>query len=596
MLEALQFSHAGKVDCIYIDPPYNTGARDWKYGNDYVDSDDAYRHSKWLAFMERRLRLAKALLRPDNSVLICAIDEKEYLRLGLLLDQVFPACDQQMVTVITNRAGSPRAGRFSRAEEYLFYVFLGEAVAERVVGGMLAEQDPGASAMPTVWFSAVRVGTGSALREARPRLFYPVYLDVASGVLHSVGEPLPKEATFEDHKSPPGTVSVWPLSTEGRQQSWRFSHDRMREYFAAGTARLGRRDPVTALRPVTYLRPGSLKDIESGVLRVTGRTDEGALVLELAVGRAKSSAAPTVWNLTRHYARDYGSKLNAAFIPGRAFPYPKSLYAVEDALRFLLASKPESIVLDFFAGSGTTTHAVARLNRQDGGRRQSIVVTNNEVSADEASALTKSGNRPGDPEWEALGIFEHVARPRITAAVTGMTPDGEPVKGDYKFVDEFPMAEGFEENVEFFELTYQDPARVELDLAFNAIAPLLWLRAGASGSVVDESLDSAGRRRPYAWTDRYAVLFNVDRWQSFVSKLPPTVTTVFVVTDSPTQFAHVAACRLRCSTWCGSTRTTCRRSRSTSGPGPDALRPVRLPARGGRRGAEAPRARADGLG
>jgi len=103
------------------------------------------------------------------------------------------------------------------------------------------------------------------------------------------------------------------------------------------------------------------------------------------------------------------------------------------------------------------------------------------------------------------------------------------------------MAEGFEENVEFFELTYQDPAQVELDLAFSAIAPLLWLRAGASGTVLDESLDGAARRRPYAWTDRYAVLFNVDRWQSFVSKLPATVTAVFVVTDSPTQFAHVAS-------------------------------------------------------
>ena len=84
-LEALQFTHAGRVDCIYIDPPYNSGARDWKYDNDYVDAEDAYRHSKWLAFMERRLKLAKQLLNPDDSVLIVTIDEKEYLRLGLLV-------------------------------------------------------------------------------------------------------------------------------------------------------------------------------------------------------------------------------------------------------------------------------------------------------------------------------------------------------------------------------------------------------------------------------------------------------------------------------------------------------------------------------
>ena len=89
-LEMLRFTHAGKIDCIYIDPPYNTGARDWKYNNDYVDGDDAYRHSKWLAFMERRLQLAKELLNPDDSVLIVTIDEKEVHRLGLLLEQTLP--------------------------------------------------------------------------------------------------------------------------------------------------------------------------------------------------------------------------------------------------------------------------------------------------------------------------------------------------------------------------------------------------------------------------------------------------------------------------------------------------------------------------
>ena len=90
-LQTLLFTHRGKVDCIYIDPPYNTGAKDWKYNNDYVEEDDLYRHSKWLAFMERRLMLAKELLNPANSVLIVTIDEKEYLRLGLLLEQTFPA-------------------------------------------------------------------------------------------------------------------------------------------------------------------------------------------------------------------------------------------------------------------------------------------------------------------------------------------------------------------------------------------------------------------------------------------------------------------------------------------------------------------------
>jgi adenine-specific DNA-methyltransferase len=97
-LEALRFTHAGRVDCIYIDPPYNSGARDWKYNNDYVDDSDAYRHSKWLAFIERRLKLASELLNPYQSVLIVTIDEKEYLRLGMLLEQTFPQARITMVT------------------------------------------------------------------------------------------------------------------------------------------------------------------------------------------------------------------------------------------------------------------------------------------------------------------------------------------------------------------------------------------------------------------------------------------------------------------------------------------------------------------
>jgi adenine-specific DNA-methyltransferase len=540
VLEALQFTHAGKVDCIYIDPPYNTGARDWKYDNNYVDDSDAYRHSKWLAFMERRLLLAKNLLNPTDSVLIAAIDEKEYLRLGLLLQQTFAGCDVQMVTVITNRAGSPRAGRFARVEEYLFVVFVGSASVNQWTSTMLSDV-PKTAVMPNVWFSAIRVGTGSALREARPALFYPVLLVAETGAFHSVGEPLPLGSSRADYAVPPGTIAMWPVSTEGREQTWRFSNIRMREYFDAGTARLGRPDSNTGIRPVTYLRPGTLENIAKGVFEVTGRTDEGALVLGLAAGAAKPVAPASVWNVSSHYARDHGSKLNEKLIPGHSFPYPKALYAVEDTLRFTMASKPNSIVLDFFAGSGTTTHAVARLNRQDEGARQSIVVTNNEVSASEADALRDAGFRPGDTEWEKLGIFEQITRPRINAAITGLTPDGDPVKGDYKFTDEFSMADGFEENVEFVELTYQDPDDIELDLAFEAIAPLLWMRAGGKGDVIDQCLDSAGRRKPYAWTEQYGVLFNADRWRRFVKKLPATATTAFVVTDSPATFAGIAA-------------------------------------------------------
>jgi adenine-specific DNA-methyltransferase len=488
---------------------------------------------------QRRLLIARNLLKPDDSALVVAIDEKEYLRLGLLLAQTFPEADIQMVTAVTNRAGSPRSGRFSRVEEYLFFVFFGSSTVVRSGTTMLVDQ-PSSPRMPNVWFSAIRVGTGSALREARPGLFYPVHLDAKSGRLHSVGEPLARDFDRVVHTPPEGTVVMWPLASDGREQTWRFSNTRMREYFENGWARLGRRDASSGSRPVTYLRPETRKNIEDGIFTVAGRTEEGAVILELAEGASKLTAPAAVWNVSSHYARDYGSRLNVALIPNRAFPYPKSLYAVEDALRFVIGEKPSALVLDFFAGSGTTAHAIVRLNRQDGGRRQAIVVTNNEVSVDEAKSLAERGHHDGDPEWEALGIFEHITRPRVTAAVTGLTPDGTPIKGDYKFIDEFPMAEGFEENVEFMKLTYLDPVDVELDRAFTAVAPMLWLRAGGQGSMVSARIDASGELLPFAVAERYGVLFDPDRWRDFVAALPEDARTVFVVTDSAAVFAGVA--------------------------------------------------------
>ncbi|MCC4267014.1 site-specific DNA-methyltransferase [Microbacterium schleiferi] len=537
-LQTLLYTHEGKVDAIYIDPPYNTGARDWKYNNDYVDGEDIYRHSKWLAFMERRLKLAKRLLNPLDSVLIVTIDEKEYLRLGLLLSQVFPEADIQMVSDVINRAGSPRAGRFSRVDEYIYYVFIGEAAVTPWTSTMLGE-DEATTPMPTVWFTAVRRGSGSAREDKKSgkASFYPVVIDAETGAFIRVGDPLPHGSSRHDFPLAPGELAIWPLTTDGRENRWRFSADAMRRHFANGTARLGRRDPLTGLRPVTYLQPGTLANIANGTFEVLGRTAEGAL--ELGLGeRAKAVAPRTVWSRTSHFARDHGSNLIGKLLPGRRFPFPKSLYAVEDSLRFVIADKPDAVVLDFFAGSGTTTHAVMRLNRQDGGSRSSISVTNNEVGMEEQSRLSAEGLRPGDAEWEQWGICDHITKPRIRAAITGKTPDGEAINGDYKFIDEFPMADGLGENVEFFTLTYETPRMVAHNRAFSAIAPLLWLRAGAEGARIDAIAEEG-----FAVADVYGVLFEVDQSRPFVDQLSarPNARMAFIVTDDDRAFQLVCA-------------------------------------------------------
>ncbi len=544
-LELLQFTHAGKVDCIYIDPPYNTGARDWKYGNNYVDENDAYRHSKWLAFMNRRLRLAKQLLNPENSVLIVTIDENEVHRLGLLLQQTFTGSKIQMVTVLINPAGASIIDQFSRVDEHMFFVHIGAARPIRTT----ADTTPGTStfvtadgeAKPFTWESFLRSG-GNSRRQDTKAKFFPVWIDPAEHRIIGCGDHLPDGLDRAGAPPPPhGAVAQWPLKTDGREACWQTSAPTFRQYLEEGRIRLGRYNKKTNRFGVSFLPKGAMRAIAVGELEVDGRDDQGALIVQNVEGRRRSQIGKTMWTNVAYSATEYGSTLLRSFIPQRQFPFPKSLYAVEDALRCYVGDNPDAVVLDFFAGSGTTAHAVARLNRQDGGGRQSISVTNNEVSDAEARQLRKAGPRPGDPEWEALGIFEHVTRPRIEAAVTGVTPDGEPVKGDYKFTDEFPMAEGFEENVEFFELTYLDPEDVELDLAFEGIAPLLWMRAGCSGPILASRTNSKRRPVPYLVTDRYGVLFDTDRWRRFVDAMPDSAAAGFVVTDSASVFAGVAA-------------------------------------------------------
>jgi adenine-specific DNA-methyltransferase len=537
-LEALQFTHAGKVDCIYIDPPYNTGARDWKYNNDYVDGDDAYRHSKWLAMMQRRLLVAKDLLNPDDSVLIVTIDEKEYLRLGMLLDQTFPSAIRQMTTVVINPLGQARKQELARVEEYVFFVLIGAAQPCTVADDLLMPETDTSKKKKVRWEWLLRGGTNSR-RDDRPNLFYPVFVDPERRCIIDVGDSLALDTPREGVASRNGLVTVWPLRTNGDEGNWRTSPAYLRKLLTAGHAKLGAHDVKRDRWSILYLGKAQIERISEGQLQVTGRDEQGAVVVESS--GAELVTAKTVWNRSSHRAGEHGSNLLKRFLPGRPFPFPKSLYAVEDAIRLAVGDRRDAVVLDFFAGSGTTGHACMRLNRMDGGQRRSIIVTNNEVSEDEAKRLSSDGFLPGDPEWEALGIFERITRPRIETAVTGLTPEGEPVKGDYKFADEFPMAEGLEENVEFLELTYLDAEDIELDLAFTSIAPLLWMRAGSKGPLIEDRVDADGELLAFASTDSYAVLFEPDEWRGFVAELPKTVSLVFIVTDSASVFATVSA-------------------------------------------------------
>ena len=522
-LKALTWTHRGGVDVIYIDPPYNTGAKDWKYNNDYVEKDDLYRHSKWLAFMERRLLIAHELLNPADSVLIVTIDEKEYLRLGLLLEQVFPEANISMVSSIINPAGAGRNADFSRTDEYIYFVRIGEA---RILPEQRNEER-----RPVTW-DTLRRSDLSSIRPTRPGQFYPFYVNLETHRIEEIGEPMPSDVPRENCPERVGCVAVFPVRPDGTEMNWGITVGPARKRLESGYLRVGK---YTAGAPqpyaISYLTAGIIEDMKEGRVEVTGKAADGSVTASYVTGRLVMPT--TAWNRPSHDAQRYGTEILKAFMPDRRFPFPKALYAVEDCLRHVLAEKRAATVVDFFSGSGTTLHAVMRLNKQDNGNRRCVMVTNNEVAAGEQKSLREKGRRPGDAEWEQWGICEYITKPRIEAAITGRNTNGEPIQGDYQFIDEFPMADGFVENAEFFTLTYETPVAVNYQTAFPRIAPLLWLRAGSVGRRIDK-VPAAG----WDVADAYGLLVELDKATDFLKATRKTkaLRIAYIVTDDERRF------------------------------------------------------------
>ncbi|HCA9739023.1 site-specific DNA-methyltransferase [Klebsiella variicola] len=532
VLKALTYTHRGKVDAIYIDPPYNTGAKDWKYNNDYVEEQDLYRHSKWLAFMERRLLIAKELLNPANSVLIVTIDEKEYLRLGLLLEQVYPNAKIEMVSSVINPKGTGRSGDFARTNEFLFFVRFGSSTVsgrpdEAAVGAEVAWETMRRRNLASI---RGRKGKGAC----GPNQFYPIFVDEASGAIIGRGDPLNVDVPRESIIPPLGAIAVFPVRSDGTEMNWEYTDSAFDKWWREGYIRANGKKDEPQPYIIQHLPNKARNEIADGIAIVERKRSDGSIIAKYV--NATFKHVTTQWDFTSHSAEHGGTGVIKSIIPGRKFPFPKSLYAVEDALRFFIANKPDAIILDFFSGSGTTAHAVMRLNKQDGGRRQCISVTNNEVAASEQKLLREQGLRPGDPEWEKWGICDYITKPRVQAAITGKTPEGESIKGDYKFIDEFPMSEGFEENAEFFTLTYEAEKSVSYNLAYARIAPLLWLRAGARGKRI-EKLPAEG----WAVADTYGLLSAVDQATPFIEAIShaSSVRVAFIVTDDDRHFQAV---------------------------------------------------------
>lgn len=530
-LESLTFTHRGKIDVVYIDPPYNSGAKDWKYNNDYVEKEDLYRHSKWLAFMERRLLIASQLINKENGVLIVAIDDKEVSRLGLLLEQVFPEAEIDMVTTVINPRGKYRKGRFARCEDYLYFLTFGAAEVQ-------GEPDPAFTEGVAISWRTLRrsdITSARGTKKGGTGQFFPIYVN-DSGKIERIGKALEHGVDRNTVPAVEGCTPVFPIRDDGTEMNWGLTAPSLKDLLKDGYVRVGRATPQKPQKyEVSYLTSGRIADIETGRATVTGRNSDGSVKAEYVTHKMKYPV--TSWSRPSHNAEVHGTELVKSLLGDKIFPYPKSLYAVEDCLRLFLGDKLDAVVLDFFSGSGTTAHATMLLNRKDGGRRKCISITNNEVGADEGIALKKKGFRPGDDEWEKWGICDYVTKPRIEAAITGIRPDGKPVDDVYNFDDERPMAEGYQENAEFFTLTYETPVAVSHNRAFARIAPLLWMRAGSEGRRID-------KEPPDGWelADTYGLLTDLDQAALFVDAVVAqgSIRIAYIVTDDDRRFQSVA--------------------------------------------------------
>ena len=530
-LQLLEYLYAGKVDCIYIDPPYNTGAKDWKYNNDYVDGNDAYRHSKWLSFMQRRLKLAKKLLNPADSVLIVTIDEKEYLHLGCLLEEMFSEANMQMISSAINGKGVARNSEFARVNEYIYIVRFGECgvnplpLPDEWIGNVKTS-----TTKQVRWGSLMRSGSG-ALRSDSPGCFYPIFISKDKKHFCGAGEVVPAEADRSTVEVPEGTIALFPVHDDGVEGRWQYSRDKFLEIQRKGYVRISTQTANGKEATLRYISEGWQKKVESGQITVLGRAEDGSVIIDDS-DYEKEFIPGNQWWIPAHDATEFGSKLLTNFI-GKRFSFPKSLYAVHDVIRFFVTNNPNALIVDFFAGSGTTMHAVNLLNAEDGGHRRCIMVTNNEVSDAEAKEMSKCGLKPGDEEWEKLGIARYVTWPRTVCSIEGHDVNSKPLKGDY-LGSEPPihMADGFKANAAFFKLGFLDPTAVSLGMRFSEMLPTLWLKTGAKGKCPELT----GEQVPDMLIlpeNQFAVLINENTFADFAEKLAehPEIQTVFLATD-----------------------------------------------------------------
>ena len=378
VLYLLEKTHKGKVDCIYIDPPYNTGAKNWKYNNNFVDSNDLYRHSKWLSMMSKRLKIAKKLLK-DDGVLICAIDENELATLKLLIEDesIFGITYQVDVISIVQNPRGIQGDNFSYTNEYALFIYKKhyKVICDKEVEETEIDWNP------------LRNWGDESLRSDAKNCFYGIR--IKDGKIIGFDDVLDENVHPQKNEiNSSGEIVIYPIDNNNIERKWRYA-----------------RQSVEAIW---------------NLLKATEKNG----VWDIYLGKPYVPYK-TVWTDKKYDANEYGTQLLNSIVPNNDFDFPKSLWNVYECLYATTKNKPNAIIVDFFAGSGTTGHAVEMLNKICGGNRTYILATNNVIGEKREKEFKKKFGKPEDfpneyKEYEEkYGVCSSITYPRLLAVAKG---------------------------------------------------------------------------------------------------------------------------------------------------------------------------------
>lgn len=338
-LTALTFTHEGKIDVIYIDPPYNTGNKDFKYNDIFVDKEDSYRHSKWLSFMEKRLKIAKSLL-SENGVIFISIDDNEQAQLKLLCDEVF--LEENIMTKFIWRTDGnfDNQAQIKNCHEYI--------LAYSIVGDKFkvsATIDPNVSEDSKLFNDNIQ---NTIVKNGPKNPIGEVHIPIGFPCLFKQGTIKKREDKYPHYSENVEVNNYCTTNDVVVKSGW--SSRALLELFIKNDF-----TPILDLKnQLTEFKISETGSIEA----IKARADQSHIISVLMnMGNTQSNS-------------------NKLLEMGIKFSYPKPISLLEYLIK--IVPNKSAIILDFFAGSGTTLHAAIELNAEDGGNRQCLMVTNNE--------------------------------------------------------------------------------------------------------------------------------------------------------------------------------------------------------------------------